>query len=333
MTHVASWTGLAAAVIAGIVNGSVLVPMKFVRNWSWENTWLLFAFCAYVCSPWAVAFYSVPHLLAVYGQAGFVVTALTCVLGMGWGLAVVLFGLAVDIVGLSISSAILYGCSVAIGSLGALFIIDRSRVFTSDGLKILLWDMVLLAGVLCCAQAGRRREPPKTQDHARTTQGVVISLLAGLLSTLFNIVLAYGQPIRLTALATGASPNSATNAIWSLAVSSGSIPSLVWPVYLLNRNASWSRYRAEGSGRNAILSVSMGAFWILGTVLYGFATTRLGPLGIASGWPLYMSVTILAGISWGLLLGEWRGAPRPSLRLLWAGVGTQIFAIVLLSTA
>jgi hypothetical protein len=52
---------------------------------------------------------------------------------------------------------------------------------------------------------------------------------------------------------------------------------------------------------------------------------------VALGWPVYMSATILAGISWGLLLGEWRGAPRPAVRLLWTGVGAQIFAIVLLS--
>jgi L-rhamnose-H+ transport protein len=330
--QIKGWTGLAAALLAGAINGSVLMPMKFVRNWAWENTWLLFAICAYVLSPWTVALYSIPHLGAVYGQAGLRVTAVTCLLGVGWGLAVVLFGLAVSTVGLSISSAILYGCSVALGSLGALALIDRSRLLTPDGFKILLWDLVLLLGVLFCAQAGRTREPAAAlHDRARTRRGVGISFLAGLLSTLFNIVLAYGDPIRHIAVALGADPSAATNAIWSLAVTSGSVPSIVWCILLLYRNKRWALYRDRFSGRNVLLCMGMGAAWILATVMYGFATTRLGAYGTALGWPVYMSATILAGITWGLALGEWRGASRPSVRLLWAGVGTQVLAIVLLS--
>jgi hypothetical protein len=46
-----------------------------------------------------------------------------------------------------------------------------------------------------------------------------------------------------------------------------------------------------------------------------------------------MSATILVGILWGWGLGEWKGAPRRAIRLLWAGVGTQILSIVLLSVA
>jgi L-rhamnose-H+ transport protein len=329
--QIEGWTGLIAALIAGAINGSVLVPMKLIKHWAWENTWLVFAVCAYVLSPWIVACYSIPHLVAVYERTGWIVTAVTCLLGMGWGVAVVLFGIAVDMVGLSISSAILYGCSVAIGSIGALALIDRSRLLTPGGIKILVWDLVLLLGVLFCAQAGRTKEPAATLDGARTRRGIAISLLAGLLSTLFNIVLAYGDPIRQNAVSLGADPNAATNAIWSLAVTSGAVPSVLWCVRLLNRNSTWKLYRSRVSLANLPACVGMGVAWIAATVLYGFATTRLGRFGVALGWPVYMSATILAGISWGLLLGEWRGAPRPAVRLLWTGVGAQIFAIVLLS--
>jgi L-rhamnose-H+ transport protein len=331
--QIEGWTGMAIVLIAGAIMGSVLVPVKLVRKWAWENTWLVFAACAYLISPWLVAYLTIPKLAAVYEHTGSTVTIVTCFLGLGWGFAVVLLGIAVDMVGLSISSALLYGSSVAFGSLGALCLIDPSKLLTAGGLRICSWDLVLLVGVLCCAQAGRQRDPPATHNRIRARRGVTISLIAGVLSTLFNIVLAYGEPIRKSAIALGANPNLAANAIWSLAVSCGSLPSIVWSIRLLNRNSHWRLFRGAESGKNLSMSVGMGAAWIIGTVLYGVAATRLGRFGAAIGWPVYMSAIILTGIAWGWLLGEWKTAPRLSIRLLWAGVAAQILGIALLSLA
>src|ERR1700722_17984892 len=172
--------------------GSVLVPMKLVRGWAWENTWLVYSVCAYLASPWIVAFFSIPHLGAVYQHAGGKDLCFTFLLGADWGLAVVLFGIAVDMVGLSISTALLFGSSIALGSVGALCLVDASKLRSPEGLRIVAWDLVLLLGVLICAQAGRTREPASSSGGKRTREGVTIALLAGLLSTLFNIVLAYG---------------------------------------------------------------------------------------------------------------------------------------------
>jgi L-rhamnose-H+ transport protein len=327
------WSGLIVALLAGVVMGSVLVPMKLVKRWAFENTWLVYSVCAYLASPWIVAFFTIPHLGSVYEHAGWRISLITFCLGAGWGLAVVLFGIAVDMVGLSISTALLYGCSVALGSVGALCLVDASKLRTPEGLRVVAWDLVLLLGVLICAQAGRTRDPASSVDGKRTRRGVAIALLAGILSTLFNIVLAYGAPIREQAIALGADSNLAANAIWSLAVTGGSMPSIFWSLRLLRRNARWGLYRQSSSGKNALMCVGMGAAWIAGTVLYGIATARLGKFGTALGWPIYMSATILVGILWGWGLGEWRGAPRRSIQLLWAGVGTQILSIVLLSVA
>ena len=221
-----TWSCLFIAVVAGVINGSVLVPMKFMKKWPWENIWLPFSICAYCIAPWAVAFSTVSNLSAVYRSVPSDVLAGTFALGIGWGMAVTLFGIAVDMVGLSIGTALLYGSSVALGSLGALILLEPSKLVTPQNIRILLWDMILVVGVLVCAQAGRIREPAVSVDGIRARRGVVLSLIAGILSTLFNIVLVYGDPIRKQALTLGADPKFATNAIWSLAVTGGSLPSL-----------------------------------------------------------------------------------------------------------
>jgi L-rhamnose-H+ transport protein len=325
--------GLTTALIAGIITGSVLVPMRLMKTWPWENTWLLFAVCAYCMAPWVVTFLSVPNVLTVYQSVPSGILAVTFLLGIGWGLAVVLFGIAVDMVGLSISTALLYGSSVALGSLGALVLLEPSKLVSAENLRLVAWDLILVAGVLLCAQAGRVREPSSSSAGIRTRRGVAISLVAGVLSTFFNIVLIYGEPIRQQAMLAGADPKLATNAVWSLAVTGGALPSLAWATYLLARKKGWRHFRGVHAVRNTLLCVGMGIAWIAGTVLYGVATSRIGKMGTALAWPVYMSATILAGIGWGLVLGEWKGASRSSIRLLWIGVGVQLIAITLLSVA
>ena len=330
-----NWTGLSVTLVAGVITGSVLVPMKIIKNWPWENIWLLFSICAYAVAPWAVGFATVPNLLTVYGMVSRATLAMTLALGLGWGVAVVLFGLAVDMAGLAISTALLSGSSIAFGSLGAFVLVGGVPLGSAAGLRLIAADAVLILGVLLCAQAGRVREVVTDAVGSRARRGVVISLIAGVLSTLFNVVLVYGAPLRRQAVLAGADPGLATNAIWCLAVTAGAIPSIIWSAYLLSRNRgagrSWRNYSGKGAWKNALLCVGMGAAWIVGTVLYGIATVRMGKLGVALAWPIYMSATILAGLAWGLIFGEWRSARPTARRLLWAGVGVQLLGISLLS--
>jgi L-rhamnose-H+ transport protein len=337
-------SGPALSLLAGVVAGSTLAPIKRIKNWPWESWFLVFAVCAYLFSPWIVAAFSIPHLPSVYRLAGRNITLETFLLGIAWGFAIVLSGKALDLIGYSMNTALMCGASVALGSLGALFLIDRSKLFSAAGLRILIWDTVLLVGVALCAQAGRLREPAREEfrpvyfgqlvpNRVRTRLGISFSLLAGLLSTLLNIVLANGEAIRHQAIVLGADPNLAANAIWSLAVSAGSLPSIVWCAYRVTRKSNWSLYRKPHSGANFLLCMTMGGLWITGTVLYGVSSARLGRLGPAISWPLYLTSLIITGNVWGWIWSEWGGASPRSVKLLWGGVAVQILGIVLLSAS
>lgn len=329
--HTPSSISITLALFSGMFVGSTLVPMKFVRHWAWENTWLVFAVCSYMLCPWIVAAFSIPELGNVYVQAGLRVCVITGLLGMGWGIAVVLFGIAVDWAGLSIGTALLYGASVALGSLGALCILNRASLFSRTGAQIALYDALVLAGVGFCAFAGRLREGEKTTQLSRNGLGIIVALVAGVLSTLFNFVLVYGNPIRLAAVSAGADSKYASNAIWAIGVSAGSLPSIFWCIYLLRRNRTWRQYKSKNSKLNFALCVSMASLWITGTVCYGMAAASMGRLGTVIGWPVYLAAAVLSGIVWGWGLGEWKNAPSRSLKLLFTGVAVQIVGIILLA--
>jgi L-rhamnose-H+ transport protein len=58
------------------MNASFTLPMKFTRNWNWENTWLVWTLFALVIFPPLAAFAAIPRLAQLYGEvsAGLVVT-------------------------------------------------------------------------------------------------------------------------------------------------------------------------------------------------------------------------------------------------------------------
>ena len=47
-----SGLGLFLLFVAGAMNGSFTLPMKFTRNWAWENTWLAWTILPWQFFPW-----------------------------------------------------------------------------------------------------------------------------------------------------------------------------------------------------------------------------------------------------------------------------------------
>src|SRR5712692_1240130 len=146
-----SWAGVVAA---GLLNGSFAVPIKTARVWKFNHIWMVHSLLAMGLLPWLVAILTVP------GWAGI----LRSVSGRGWlgllawgvlfGIASLLYGVAVDLLGIALGFAIQLGLSIVLGALlplawsGALALHSRGDAFFLGGL------VVMVAGVVLCAQAG-----------------------------------------------------------------------------------------------------------------------------------------------------------------------------------
>src|SRR5438552_814195 len=96
--------GLLVALLAGALGGTLFMPMKRIGGWAWENIWLVYTVFGYSLGPWVIAWATIPGLANVYRDAGADAVVSTALLGLGWGLGVVLFGIGVDLVGLSLTS-------------------------------------------------------------------------------------------------------------------------------------------------------------------------------------------------------------------------------------
>ena len=110
-------SGLVTVLLAGVVQSSVLTPMPYLRKWSWENMRLVYSVSAYLVLPRAFALMSVPHLFSTLDAAPSDIIWKTLGLGFIWGLAVVLYGLGINRLGLALGTAIILGLATSDGAL------------------------------------------------------------------------------------------------------------------------------------------------------------------------------------------------------------------------
>ncbi len=325
--------GLMLLVLAGAMNGSFTLPMKFTRNWAWENTWLSWTFFALLFFPVLLAVATVQQLGEVYRQPGAISIALTvAAFGASWGFSQIFLGLAVEGIGMALALSVILGLSAAVGAVIPLLQRHRDEIFTPGGLVVLLGLAIVLAGVALCGLAGRLREEATT--HTKETSvitGLFFCLISGVGSAFVNLGLNAGQPLSYAARAEGTSALWSNNAVWLPLMVAGAIPNALYCLYLMRKNGSAGKFTASGTTHYWLLGAVMAFFWFGSTVMYGVAANQLGSLGTILGWPIFMSLIVLVATCWGVATGEWKHAgPRP-VRMLAGGVALLVVAIVVLS--
>jgi L-rhamnose-H+ transport protein len=325
--------GLLILILAGVMNASFALPMKYARRWAWENTWLAWTLFALVVLPPVITFATVPHPGAVYRSAGAGIVLEVVAFGAGWGVAQVFFGLAVDAIGIALTFSLVLGTSAAVGALVPLLRLHPERLNTAAGHCALAGIALVLAGVLICAVAGHLREKRLRTDagpRKNATLGLVLAILCGLGASFINFGVAFGAPLMASAHALGASPLNATNAVWMPLMLAGAVPNLLYCIWLLAKNRTARRFPHGGAGHWALAFV-MAVCWFGSTLLYGLATVKLGAWGTILGWPLFMSLIVITASLLGMLTGEWKNSGASPLRIQWAGVMLLVLAVFILA--
>jgi L-rhamnose-H+ transport protein len=329
--------GLLLLLVAGVMNASFTLPMKFTRNWAWENTWLAWSIFALVLLPPVVTFATIPHLGDVYRDAGNGPILLDAGFGVGWGIAQVFFGLAVESIGIALTFSVVLGISAAFGSLLPLLRLHSNELFTSAGGGVIAGVLLVIIGVSICAVAGRRREAVLGSGSGRSgssmTQGLTLSILCGFGASFVNFGLTFGHPLLVSAEKFGAVPVWAPNAAWLPLMLAGAIPNILYCIYLLSKNKSSPRFGLVGTASYWILALVMAIFWFGSTLLYGVSAGKLGNLGPILGWPLFMSLIVIVASLLGIATGEWKNTGKRPVRIQLIGVGFLVAAVFVLAIA
>jgi len=322
--------GLALVFASGLANGLFTVPMKLVPRWKWEHIWLVFIVFACVVLPVSIVAASISQPGLIFDSAPASARLAAILFGFAWGFGAIFFGMSVDRLGVSLANSLVIGLSSALGSLVPLFL---GGAFVLEPRHLLLFGgvAVFIAGVAVCGTAGRMRD--RQAPSAASVSGYVFAIASGVLSAVFNIGYALAQPVAEAGLRLGYSQFTATNFIWLLMLTAGSVPNIAFCGYLIWRNRSAGLFREGPPHKTFGFSILMGVLWGASIFLYGAATPMLGNIGPSIGWPLSLAVGLVVVNIMGTLLGEWRAAGPAPARRMRTGILILLLAIVLCALA
>jgi L-rhamnose-H+ transport protein len=113
----------------------------------------------------------------------------------------------------------------------------------------------------------------------------------------------------------------------------GAIPNLIYCIYLIRKNRNASKFGESGTGSYWFLAALMAFFWFASTLMYGVSQGKMGNMGGAVAWPLFMSLIVIVASVVGVLTGEWKNTGTQPVRIQIAGVAVLIVAVIVLSMA
>jgi len=318
-------SGLAMVLAAGLMNGSFAVPMKWTREWAWENTWLAWSLVGLLLFPFALTLRTVPAVFEIYRQSDPGVLLRVCLCGAAWGISQVLFGLGIRRAGVALGFAIVVGLAAATGSLVPLWLLQAGN---NAGWSMLIAGIaIILAGVGLCSYAGQLKDGSNAASDGGSRSGVLLCVAAGLGGSMINVGMVAGAPLAALARSQGVAPVHSTNAIWMPLLFSGFLATSIYCAWLLTRNGHWRSFTMRGERGYWLLATLMAVCWFGSVELYGIAAARLGEWGPVLGWPIFLSASIATANVWGLATGEWRHAAVRPRRFMLAGVSMLIVAI------
>ncbi|MFZ0744716.1 MAG: L-rhamnose/proton symporter RhaT [Terracidiphilus sp.] len=326
--------GILLTLLAGLMSGNCMLPLKFNRGWKWENTWLVFTIISLIILPWALALGLVSHLFETYRALSLPQIAVPFLFGAGWGIAQVLFGISVVRLGLGLAYAIIIGLGTLLGTLVPLFVQHRSQVGPEALFEILAGVAVMIVGIILSTFGGQIRERID-RNHAKSipvngySTAVLLAIICGVMAPMLNFSFAFGQDIAHQAVLFGNTELDAGYSVWPIGLAGGFLPNIAYSLYLLRKNQSWSMFKSAST--DSFLPMLMGVLWTGAFALYGMSATYLGSLGTSIGWGLFQIFMIMTATLSGILTGEWKNAPRTSRLLLASGFSCLIGATVLLA--
>lgn len=336
--------GLIIIAIGSFGQSSSYVPINKVKDWSWENFWLVQGIFAWLVFPLLGAFLAIPqgsNLFHLWNSGG---AFLSMLYGVLWGIGGLTFGLSMRYLGVALGQSISLGTCAAFGTLfPAIF--GGKDLLHGEGLMLLIGVCITLAGIAVIGYAGSLRSRNMTEEEKKAavkdfalTKGLLVALLAGFMSACFALGLDAGTPIKEAALAGGVAPIYAGLPVIFLVTLGGFFTNAAYCIQQNVVNKTGKEYfSVKGSGlvNNILFCALAGVLWY--SQFFGLEMGKSflteSPVLLAFSWSILMSLNVTFSNVWGILLKEWKGVKLSTISVLVLGLVVLISSIVIVAMA
>lgn len=331
--------GLLIIAVGSLGQSSSYVPINKVKQWSWENFWLVQGLFAWLVFPYLGALLAVPdgsslgELLSTDGAVQ------SIIYGMLWGIGGLTFGLSMRYLGIALGQSIALGTCAGFGTLfPAIF--GGMDLLHGDGLILLIGVCITLAGIAVIGYAGSLRAKNMTEEEKKAavkdfalTKGLLVALLAGVMSACFNLGLESGAGVIEKVKAAGANELFALNPVILLVTMGGFFTNAVYCIYQNIKNKSGREYLFVPGNvlmNNILFCALAGVLWYSQFFGLGMGKSYFtdSPVMLAFSWSILMSLNVIFSNLWGIILKEWKGAGKQTMVVLSIGMCILIFSLL-----
>ena len=330
--------GLLIIAAGSFGQSSSYVPIKKVKDWSWESFWLVQGIFAWLVFPLLGALLAIPDggsLCGLWSAGGALGSV---VYGMLWGVGGLTFGLSMRYLGVALGQSIALGTCAAFGTLlPALF--GGADLLHGQGLVLLISTSVTIAGIAVIGYAGSLRARNMSEEEKKAavkdfalTKGLLVALLAGVMSACFNLGLESGTPILEAVKAGGANELFALNPVILLVTMGGFVTNAAYCIFQNIKNKTGGDYlRTDVLANNMIFCALAGVLWYSQFFGLGMGKSYFSdsPLMLAFSWSILMSLNVIFSNFWGIVLKEWKGAGKKTAWVLAAGMCILVLSLLL----
>jgi L-rhamnose-H+ transport protein len=245
--------GILMGLLAGLLNGIFLLPMRYTKKWAWENVWIFFTILSCGLFPWIAARIAVPHLMDVFRSVPLSAFVPGLLAGLVWGVGQVLYGLGCGMVGIAIGSAVIGCTAITAGTLGPLIVYTPSKIFSSASLILLVATGLIVVGIYMYGKAGQAREREmagtgEKQIVAGTFRlGLTICLICGVVGTIFVYGGRSSTGLLIAAKGAGASSLLTFCVPFVVTFNAGAVAGTVFSLYKLRKNRTGSYFLTSGA--------------------------------------------------------------------------------------
>lgn len=197
-----AFLGVIVVALGGLIMGSSAWPFKLMKKYQFEHWWFVGMLVGLVIMPWAITLLGCSRPLEGLANIPIEAILLGNLFSIGWGIANVLCGICYVRIGVALTGAILAGLGVSVGAItpmifkGSGSFKDAPDVTSPAGITVCIAIGLMLVGVILASLAGfgRDRELKKTSDTSGGfLSGLVMTVLAGILSSFMAFVFVYSQ--------------------------------------------------------------------------------------------------------------------------------------------
>ncbi|MGH7992024.1 MAG: L-rhamnose/proton symporter RhaT [Limisphaerales bacterium] len=335
--------GVGLHAIGALFAATCYTPQKKVNGWSWQTYWITQASFCWFLLPIIGAWLTIPDLLAVLHEAPTSAMRNSFLLGAAYGIGGTAFGISIRYIGFSLTYAIAVGLSSVLGTLIPPLVKGTlADVLHKAGAGWVMAGIAMGAlGIACAGWAGWLKEKDLTAQKSRgefsLMKGLLLSLLAGVLSAVYGFALEAGAPIADVASAHGAGVFRG-NVVYIFANTGAFLTTAIYCLWLHARHKTIGELveLPAGSEKNALpvnfmMAAVTGLLWYGQFFFYNLGHVRLGEKFAFTSWAIHMIMLVLFSNLMGVLLHEWRQCRRLTHTTVGLALAVLVAAVLLLT--